>query len=162
MLFCWFCQEIVTSRPYRFSVSDNRNISRLTPNKVKYCIQTYTRETCRGFGAPLCRDSTHLREALRKEDQLSSAHQTRNSERSLEMGACFLGAQPEQLDIITTSDGWEKGIVPRPQWCTGSGQVLGLRLGQGRAGGTGTGIKQLSLLRMWRRMHGHTTPQVGC
>lgn len=43
--------------------------------------------------------------------------------------------------------------------------VRGLRAGpgaQGRAGGTGTGIKQLSLLRMWGRIHGYTTPQVGC
>lgn len=28
------------------------------------------------------------------------------------MGACFLNAQPEQLDITATSDGWEEGTMP--------------------------------------------------
>lgn len=73
------------------------------------------------------------------------------------MGAC---AQPEQPDIIHLR--WMGGgnyAHSGPQvW----GQVLGLRPGQGRAGGTGTGLKQLSLFRMQGTIHGYTPHQVGC
>lgn len=52
-------------------------------------------------------------------------------------------------------DGKREPCLP---WSTGLGQVLGLRPGQGRAGGTGTGIQHLlSLLRMQ-----DMAPQVDC
>lgn len=164
ILLCWFCQTIVTSTPHRFSVSDNRNRSRPTPNKVTYCIQmfsilnthTYTRETCRDFGATLYRNTTQFREALRQGHQLS----TRNQEQQERSGdgsllfECPARAAGYHCHLRWMGGGNHAHSAPQA-W----GQVLGLRPGQGSAGGTGTGIKLLlfSLLRMW-----DTAPKADC